>query len=107
MRSGRFVVTNHAFITMFILVDFSVLCDDYHHVDPQFSGCSFTGSAGQAIVSRSNAYLVTDSRYWLQAEDELDDNWSLIRAGLPDGPKDWAQFLIVSISYRRFSLIAI
>lgn len=84
----------HAFITMFTLADSSAPCDDYHHVDPQFSGCSFTGSAGQAIVSRSNAYLVTDSRYWLQAEDELDDNWSLIRAGLPDGPKDWAQFLI-------------
>ena len=24
---------------------------------------------------------MTDSRYWLQAEEELDENWTLVRAG--------------------------
>lgn len=33
---------------------------------------NFTGSAGQAIVSKTSAYLITDSRYWLQAREQLD-----------------------------------
>ncbi|EMD33796.1 hypothetical protein CERSUDRAFT_56676 [Gelatoporia subvermispora B] len=53
----------------------------------------FTGSAGTAIVSKSNAYLVTDSRYWLQAREQLDQNWIPIDAGAPGGPKDWADWL--------------
>ncbi|KAG2123728.1 hypothetical protein DEU56DRAFT_923925 [Suillus clintonianus] len=55
----------------------------------------FTGSAGQAIVSNTAAYSVTDSRYWLQACDELDSNWHLITAGAVDGPKDWIDWLAV------------
>jgi Xaa-Pro aminopeptidase len=56
---------------------------------------SFTGSAGQAVISKSNAYLITDSRYWLQAEEQLDDNWIIIRSGEPpDGPKDWLEWLV-------------
>ncbi|KZT65340.1 Creatinase/aminopeptidase [Daedalea quercina L-15889] len=54
----------------------------------------FTGSAGQAIVSRTNAYLLTDSRYWAQAQQQLDHNWILIKAGSADGPKDWAEWLV-------------
>ncbi|EIW83367.1 Creatinase aminopeptidase [Coniophora puteana RWD-64-598 SS2] len=53
----------------------------------------FTGSAGQAIISKSTAYLVTDSRYWIQAKEELDNNWHLIPAGDVDGPKDWIDWL--------------
>ncbi|KIJ60057.1 hypothetical protein HYDPIDRAFT_99513 [Hydnomerulius pinastri MD-312] len=53
----------------------------------------FTGSAGQAIVSKTAAYLVTDSRYWLQAREELDSNWHLIPAGAVDAPKDWIEWL--------------
>ncbi|KAI5824054.1 Creatinase/aminopeptidase [Schizophyllum commune Tattone D] len=53
----------------------------------------FTGSAGQAIISRNNAYLVTDSRYWLQARDQVDSNWTIIEAGKPGQPKDWIDFL--------------
>ncbi|XP_024919250.1 xaa-Pro aminopeptidase 2 isoform X2 [Cynoglossus semilaevis] len=37
----------------------------------------FTGSAGTAVVTRSKAALWTDSRYWLQAERQLDCNWEL------------------------------
>jgi len=53
----------------------------------------FTGSAGLAIVSKSAAYLVTDSRYWIQAQQQLDPNWLLIPAGSVDGPKDWVDWL--------------
>lgn len=54
----------------------------------------FTGSAGQAIISKSSAYLVTDSRYWIQARRQLDKNWNLIPAGDIDGPKDWIVWLV-------------
>lgn len=57
---------------------------------------SFTGSAGQAIISMNNAYLVTDSRYWIQATHELNpDYWVMIPAGAPRGPTDWVEWLVV------------
>ncbi|XP_060904430.1 xaa-Pro aminopeptidase 2 [Labrus mixtus] len=37
----------------------------------------FTGSAGTAIVTPTKAALWTDSRYWVQAERQLDCNWEL------------------------------
>ncbi|XP_078477739.1 xaa-Pro aminopeptidase 2 [Lampetra planeri] len=37
----------------------------------------FTGSAGTAIVTQTKATLWTDSRYWVQAERQLDCNWEL------------------------------
>ncbi|NWU45306.1 XPP2 aminopeptidase, partial [Hylia prasina] len=39
----------------------------------------FTGSAGTAVVTQDKAALWTDSRYWTQAERELDCNWELHR----------------------------
>lgn len=59
----------------------------------------FTGSAGQAIVTRNNAYLLTDSRYWGQAQQEIDDNWTLVPSGAPNEPKDWIEWLLVSLFY--------
>lgn len=67
-------------------------------VDPHFSEyappcyayrnfiSNFTGSAGTALVTLDGAFLWTDGRYFLQAENELDSNWSLMKAGLPDTP---------------------
>ncbi|CAF1406693.1 unnamed protein product, partial [Adineta ricciae] len=47
----------------------------------------FLGSAGTAVVTRNNAALWTDGRYWTQAEDELDcKNWYLMRQGQSDVP---------------------
>lgn len=44
--------------------------------------CPFTGSSGQLLVTQDAAYLFTDGRYWIQAEDELkNSNVTLIRAG--------------------------
>jgi len=53
----------------------------------------FTGSAGIAIITLDSAYLSTDSRFWIQAEEELDSqNWTVIKSGY-----DWTTFLVVSV----------
>ncbi|XP_064599693.1 xaa-Pro aminopeptidase 1-like [Liolophura sinensis] len=51
----------------------------------------FTGSAGTAIVTEKAAALWTDGRYYLQAEKQMDENWKLMKDGLPDTPSqgDW------------------
>jgi Xaa-Pro aminopeptidase len=52
----------------------------------------FNGSAGCAIVTNKEAFLFTDGRYFLQAEKQLDKNWTLMKNGLPDVPT-WQEFL--------------
>ncbi|KAF9236072.1 peptidase M24, structural domain-containing protein [Melanogaster broomeanus] len=52
----------------------------------------FNGSAGCAIVTLKDAFLFTDGRYFLQAEQQLDRNWTLMKQGLPDVPT-WQEFL--------------
>nr|XP_058958325.1 xaa-Pro aminopeptidase 1-like isoform X1 [Pocillopora verrucosa] len=51
----------------------------------------FSGSAGTAIVTETKAALWTDGRYHLQAEKQLDVNWTLMRDGLSETPtqEDW------------------
>lgn len=51
----------------------------------------FTGSAGTAVVTATEARLWTDGRYFLQAERELPEGWKLMKAGLDGTPKvqDW------------------
>ncbi|KAJ8463214.1 hypothetical protein ONZ45_g17659 [Pleurotus djamor] len=66
----------------------------------------FNGSAGQAIVSKTAAYLVTDSRYWLQAQEQLDTNWHLIAAGAVGGPKDWIDWLVDRVKDSRIGIDA-
>ncbi len=47
----------------------------------------FTGSAGDAVITQNKAGLWTDSRYFLQAEQELDKKvFTLFRMGMPDVP---------------------
>ena len=47
----------------------------------------FDGSAGTAVVSMRTAALWTDSRYYTQAEEQLDcANWLLMRDGSPGVP---------------------
>ncbi|KAI6692458.1 hypothetical protein NL676_020168 [Syzygium grande] len=41
----------------------------------------FTGSAGTAVVTKDKAALWTDGRYFLQAENQLNSSWILMRAG--------------------------
>lgn len=52
----------------------------------------FTGSAGNVVITRSFAGLWTDSRYFIQAEDQLKDSgYELVRLKVPHTPEyiDW------------------
>lgn len=66
----------------------------------------FTGSAGLAVVTLTEAALWTDSRYWLQAEEELRDTpFRLMRdgdAGVPS-PVEW---LCEQVSERPYRVAA-
>ncbi|OJT06909.1 hypothetical protein TRAPUB_2229 [Trametes pubescens] len=54
----------------------------------------FTGSAGQAIIAMDYAYIFTDSRYWLQADEECDHNWRKIRTGAPGEVRNWIEWIV-------------
>lgn len=47
----------------------------------------FNGSAGTAIVTPSDACMWTDGRYYLQASEQMDSNWTLMKEGIPSTPK--------------------
>lgn len=58
----------------------------------------FTGSAGSAAVTLTRAGLWTDSRYFIQAENELKEtSVELFRVGLPETP-DMLEFLCAELS---------
>eukprot|EP00917_Polyrhabdina_sp_WS-2016_P014294 GHVP01031300.1.p1 GENE.GHVP01031300.1~~GHVP01031300.1.p1 ORF type:complete len:629 (+),score=106.75 GHVP01031300.1:50-1936(+) len=47
----------------------------------------FTGSAGSCLVTKKNAYLWTDGRYFTQATQQLaGTDWTLMRQGVPGVP---------------------
>ena len=41
---------------------------------------------GVAVVAKEKALLWTDGRYHLQASQQLDSNWTLMKQGVPDVP---------------------
>ncbi|XP_078711726.1 xaa-Pro aminopeptidase 1 isoform X2 [Lampetra fluviatilis] len=51
----------------------------------------FDGSAGMAVVTEAQAAMWTDGRYFLQAAQQMDSNWTLMRVGIQDTPtwEDW------------------
>ncbi|XP_053129371.1 xaa-Pro aminopeptidase 2 isoform X2 [Hemicordylus capensis] len=49
----------------------------------------FTGSAGTGVVTLQKAALFTDSRYWLQAERQIDCNWELQKSVWVDFISEW------------------
>lgn len=51
----------------------------------------FTGSAGTVVVTMDAALLWTDGRYYLQAEQQLSESWTLMRADNPGvpSPSQW------------------
>ena len=49
-----------------------------------------------------SAFLITDSRYWLQAQEEINGNWTLIKAGSAGEPQDWIEWIVVS---KRFFFV--
>jgi Xaa-Pro aminopeptidase len=69
----------------------------------------FSGSAGDAVVGAERAWLWTDSRYWLQAQAELDpEHYELMRSGAPDVPSvdEWlgGKAAVVGVDPRLLSL---
>lgn len=45
----------------------------------------FTGSSGRVVIHEGKAALFTDSRYYTQAENQLDNQtWTLIKEGTPE-----------------------
>jgi len=71
-------------------------------------GCPFrfNGTAGQAIISKTAAYLIIDSRYWVQAANQVDSNWHCLQAGHIDGPKDWVEWLVERAKDSRIGIDA-
>eukprot|EP00803_Ostreobium_quekettii_P005493 evm.model.scf_1.17 EVM.evm.TU.scf_1.17 scf_1:325189-331774(+) len=55
----------------------------------------FTGSAGTAVITTSEAALWTDGRYFLQAERELGPEWTLMRMGTKDCPDNAGRELVL------------
>ena len=47
----------------------------------------FDGSAGTAVICTDSAALWTDGRYFLQAEQQLGPDWTLMRHGTPTCPE--------------------
>ena len=41
-----------------------------------------------AIVTKNEALLWTDARYWIQAEQQMDCNWLLMKEGTIDEERD-------------------
>ncbi|KAH0623760.1 hypothetical protein JD844_006867, partial [Phrynosoma platyrhinos] len=41
--------------------------------------CGFDGSAGTAIITEQDAAMWTDGRYFLQAAQQMDSNWTLMK----------------------------
>ncbi|XP_072027401.1 xaa-Pro aminopeptidase 1-like isoform X4 [Amphiura filiformis] len=69
------------------------------HQSEYIAGCDnrrsfisgFTGSFGVAIITHNAAALWTDGRYYLQAASQMDENWTLMKHGMPNTPsqEDW------------------
>ncbi|RZC87008.1 hypothetical protein C5167_041937 [Papaver somniferum] len=49
----------------------------------------FSGSAGLALVTKDDARLWTDGRYFLQATQQLSDRWKLMRIGEDPAVETW------------------
>ena len=39
---------------------------------------AISSALNDAIVSKNSAHLIPDSRYWLQAREQLDQNWVIV-----------------------------
>lgn len=58
----------------------------------------FSGTSGIAVVTLHSAALSTDSRYFLQAEKQLDENWILLKQGVCGYPS-WIDWLVDECVY--------
>lgn len=60
----------------------SEMLDAHYHEISFLTG--FTGSAGDVLLTQSEAFLWTDSRYFLQAAEQLPSEVTLMKLGLPE-----------------------
>ncbi|KAJ8978756.1 hypothetical protein NQ317_017479 [Molorchus minor] len=63
--------------------EYTAKCDQFREY---ISG--FNGSAGTAVITYNEACLWTDGRYFLQASQQLDSNWTLMKEGIPTTPNE-------------------
>ncbi|KAI3962054.1 hypothetical protein MKW92_005747 [Papaver armeniacum] len=70
--------------------------EDYHQSEYVSAGdkrrefvSGFSGSAGLALVTKDDARLWTDGRYFLQATQQLSDRWKLMRIGEDPAVETW------------------
>ena len=64
--------------------------------------CPFSGSAGHVLITRDEAFLWTDGRYWIQAEKQLEGSTiSLMKFGDPKTPS-----LLDFIKEKKLSKVA-
>lgn len=68
-------------LTAYIIPDTDAHMSEYigKHDDRRAWVSGFSGSAGTAVVTMRKAAVWTDSRYWTQAERQMDCNWELHR----------------------------
>ena len=52
----------------------------------------FTGSNGTCVVTRDEACMWTDGRYYIQAERQLEAGWKMMKAGEPGGV-EWPDYI--------------
>jgi Xaa-Pro aminopeptidase len=52
----------------------------------------FTGSNGIALISQNEALVWTDSRYFLQAPNELTEGWQMKK--MIKGEPTWFQYIV-------------
>lgn len=87
------------------LAAFIILLDEEARLE-WISG--FSGSNGMAVVTQREARLWTDGRYFLQAGDQLDCNWFLMKMGEPGVPElpEWILQTLGSSQQNRSSASA-
>ena len=61
----------------------------------------FTGTSGTAVVTANKAVLWTDGRYYLQADQQLDCHWILMKSGQPQVPCVYIQMSLFSNMYKN------
>lgn len=56
----------------------------------------FSGSAGYAIITKNETAVWTDGRYFLQADQQMDCNWILMKQGMPEYPtgEEWLAYTL-------------
>lgn len=64
----------------------------------------FTGSAGTAVVTATQALLFTDGRYHSQAEQELNSDWTLMKVGMKDVPSP-VEYLATTL--QKYATVAV